>query len=99
MATELELFTKGIADAIRVQEKSTELILPTEFESRILALKTGGGESDGGGLNEYLIEYVEQEDGSYEMRVKDYVEGAQGQKVLIGTHQNEDAVDFYVMEY
>ena len=99
MATELELFTKGIADAIRTQEKSKDKIQPRDFESRILALKTGGGESDGGGLNEYLIEYVEQEDGSYEMRIKDYIEGAQGQKVLIGTYQNEDAVDFYVMEY
>lgn len=41
----------------------------------------GGGEPN---FSPYLVKYVEQEDGTFEMQITDYVEGGEGQKVLIG---------------
>ena len=57
----------------------------------------GGGEPN---FLPYLVNYIEQPDGTYEMRITDYVEGGQGQKVFIGEVDNEDAnlMYLYVVE-
>ena len=48
----------------------------------------------------YLVKYVKQDDGTYEMQIEDYVEGGEGQKVLIGTIEKEDEtlMDMYIYD-
>lgn len=48
----------------------------------------------------YLVKYIEQEDGTYEMQISDYIEGGEGEKVLIGTQDIEDSdlVNLYIIE-
>lgn len=56
----------------------------------------GGGEPN---FLPYLVNYVERSDGTYEMRITDYIEGGEGQKVLIGTIENEDGTqELYMTE-
>ena len=50
----LKNFVKGIADAIRRKEGSTDLISPMDFAQRIDNLQVGGG-----GTNESSIEYLD----------------------------------------
>lgn len=46
----------------------------------------------------YLVTYVEQEDGTYEMQINDYVEGGAGEKVYIGTvDRGDNLMDLYIL--
>ena len=47
----------------------------------------------------YLVNYVEQEDGTYEMQITDYIEGGEGEKVLIGTDDIDgtDLMNLYIV--
>lgn len=56
----------------------------------------GGGEPN---FLPYLVTYIEQDDGTYEMRITDYVEGGEGERVLIGTQDIEggDLTNLYIL--
>lgn len=47
----------------------------------------------------YLVKYIEQEDGSYEMQITDYIEGGEGERVLIGTSDinNSNLINLYIV--
>lgn len=54
----------------------------------------GGGEPN---FLPYLINYVQLEDGTFEMQITDYVEGGVGEKVLIGTlDEGETLINMYI---
>lgn len=61
----LKSFVKGIADAIRSKEGSSELISPMDFAQRIEALQVG----EGGGTNDSSIEYLDVREIEYKGQV------------------------------
>ena len=67
-----------------------------QYDEKMAEIKVGGKPN----FELYLVKYVEQEDGTYEMQITDYAEGGQGNKILIGTIENEETeyLDMYVVE-
>ena len=46
----------------------------------------------------YLVNYIQQEDGTYEMQINDYVEGGEGEKMFIGAIEKDDgSMDLYIL--
>lgn len=68
----------------------------TEYGAKLDELQLGGQPN----FMPYLVKYIEQEDGTYEMQINDFVEGAEGERVLIGTLEVDDtgSQSLYIME-
>ena len=52
-----------------------------------IGIAVGGGGAEG--ASRYLINYIEQEDGTFEMAIMDYFEGVSGEVAIISSEEIE----------